>query len=144
MYVCKHFDMQLFDSFTNYPNEELTNMKELPPTYQSMWRFHVSRGSRPVFFCREAGWSRASYMIQLRMDNEGGIWCVTRYDMMRLLYTFYEKYMWEVHGYRSKICFLTQVKEDTFGGLLILSNYIICKMIVCLSSDDICQNFHLA
>ena len=25
---------------------------------------------------REAGWSRAPYMIQLRMDNEGGIWCV--------------------------------------------------------------------
>lgn len=24
---------------------------------------------------REPGWSRAAYLIQLRMDNEGGIWC---------------------------------------------------------------------
>ncbi|CAE7722515.1 unnamed protein product [Symbiodinium sp. CCMP2592] len=26
--------------------------------------------------CRSSAWSRAPYVIQLRMDNEGGIWCV--------------------------------------------------------------------
>jgi hypothetical protein len=28
---------------------------------------------------RDPSWSRAPYVIQLRMDNEGGIWCVARH-----------------------------------------------------------------
>ncbi|CAJ1354092.1 unnamed protein product [Effrenium voratum] len=34
---------------------------------------------------REPGWSRAPYVIQLRMDNEGGIWCVKDFKCHQML-----------------------------------------------------------
>jgi len=35
--------------------------------------------------CRKSSWSRASYVIQLRMDNEGGIWCVKDFKCHQML-----------------------------------------------------------
>ena len=52
------------------------------------WEKPGKTGNNCVFFVdalfhdptgRDPSWSRAPYVIQLRMDNEGGIWCVARH-----------------------------------------------------------------
>lgn len=63
--------------------------------------FRTARG-------RDPGWSRAAYMIQLRMDNEGGIWCVKDFKCHEFLdpATFW----------RAAICVAQEIAEGCFAN----------------------------
>ena len=131
-------EMGIFHCYVSLPEG---NMKNCLQHTNLHVKFRPPPPGRPVGHERRTwfncGWTmRAAFGASLGAKKESFQNVGNRYDMMCQYISIYILlYTCRMSIKKDPKIDMTQVKEDTFGGLLILNNYFISKTILCLYNN---------